>query len=204
LTGLKLLVKTEGKCTTDHISQAGRWLQFRGNLDKISDNLLLGANNYFYSKAGYTKNHLTQKYDSIPKVARHYKKQGVHSVIVAEDNYGEGSSREHAAMEPRYMGVESVLAKSFARIHETNLKKQGVLALTFQNPNNYEKIRENDTIDIIGLPEFAPVAELQISLHHEDDAREILTMEHTYSKLQIEWFWQGSAINWISKQEEEQ
>ena len=199
LENLQLLIKTKGKCTTDHISQAGEWLYYRGNLDKISDNLLLGANNAFYESDGYTKNELTDEYEKVPKVARDYKEIGVNSFIVAEDNYGEGSSREHAAMEPRYMGVRAVIAKSFARIHETNLKKQGVLALTFKNNDDYDKFREDDTIDIKGLADFAPGEDLKVIIDHAEGGSEEIKVEHTYSEMQIEWFKEGSAINWINK-----
>ena len=198
LTGLKLLIKTKGKCTTDHISQAGKWLAYRGNLDRISDNLLLGADNYYYAKSGFTKNQLSGQYEQVSAVARNYKNNGIESFIVAEENYGEGSSREHAAMEPRYLGVRVVIAKSFARIHETNLKKQGILALTFQNGSDYDKIKENDSLDLINLNEFAPGQALEAILKHDDGDQATLSLEHTYSELQIEWFKKGSAINWIS------
>ncbi len=197
---LKLLIKAKGKCTTDHISPAGPWLRYRGHLDKISDNLLLGAVNAFTGKAGETKNQLTGEYMPTPKVARAYKEAGISSIIIGDDNYGEGSSREHAAMEPRYMGVKVVLVKSFARIHETNLKKQGVLALTFENPDDYDKIQEDDTFDVLGLKEFAPGSKFKIIIHHKDGTSEEITANHSYSKIQIEWFKAGSALNLIRKQ----
>lgn len=199
LENLNLLIKVKGKCTTDHISMAGPWLRYRGHLDNISNNLMLGAVNYFNDQAGLTKDHLTGKYDEVNKVARHYKKEGIGSVIAGDDNYGEGSSREHAAMEPRHLGVRVVLVKSFARIHETNLKKQGVLALTFSDPADYDKIRENDKFAVRGLNEFAPGRSLTIELSHEDGSKDSFEAEHSYSDTQIEWFKAGSALNLIRK-----
>ncbi len=197
---LKLLIKVAGKCTTDHISPAGPWLRYRGHLDKISDNLLSGAVNAFTGEVGKTKNQLTGEYDATPKVARAYKNAGVSSIIIGDENYGEGSSREHAAMEPRYMGVKVVLVKSFARIHETNLKKQGVLALTFANPADYDKIQEDDTFDVLGLKEFAPGSQFRVIIHHKDGSTEEILANHSYSEKQIEWFKAGSALNLIRQQ----
>lgn len=197
LTGLKLLIKAKGKCTTDHISMAGPWLKFRGHLDNISNNMLIGAINYFNEKTDTVKNQLTGEYDSVPKVQREYKAKGIGSIVVGDENYGEGSSREHAAMEPRFLGVRAILVKSFARIHETNLKKQGMLALTFDDKNDYEKIQEDDTIDILGLTSFSPNVPLTIQLHHKDGSSESITVNHTYNAQQIEWFKAGSALNLI-------
>lgn len=199
LEGLKLLVKVEGKCTTDHISMAGPWLRYRGHLDNISNNLMLGAKNAFYDKAGYTKNQLTEDYGEVNKVARHYRNEGIGSVIVGDENYGEGSSREHAAMEPRFLGVRAVLVRSFARIHETNLKKQGVLALTFTNPDDYLKIQEDDTIDIKGFDNFSPGSTFTLVFHHEDGSKDEIEAIHSYSDVQIKWFKAGSALNLIRK-----
>jgi len=195
--GLKLLIKVKGKCTTDHISPAGKWLQYRGHLDNISNNLLLGAVNAFTGEAGKTKNQLTGTYEEVAKVQRAYKAAKIGSIIVGDENYGEGSSREHAAMEPRYLGVHAVLVKSFARIHETNLKKQGVLALTFANKADYDKIQENDTIDIIGLTSFAPNTPLTLVLHHADGSKDEIKVNHSYNAQQIEWFKAGGALNII-------
>ena len=199
---LKLLIKVKGKCTTDHISMAGPWLRYRGHLDNISNNLMLGAINAFTGEAN-TKNALTGEYDKTPKVARYYKEHGVNSVIIGDENYGEGSSREHAAMEPRHMGVKMVLARSFARIHETNLKKQGVLAVTFANPADYDLVQEDDTFDVIGLKEFAPGKQLTVILHHKDGSKNEITVNHTYNENQIEWFKHGSALNLIRAQNQE-
>lgn len=195
--GLKLLIKVKGKCTTDHISPAGKWLQYRGHLDNISNNLLLGAVNAFTGEAGKTKNQLTGQYEEVAKVQRSYKAANIGSIIVGDENYGEGSSREHAAMEPRYLGVKAVLVKSFARIHETNLKKQGMLALTFADKNDYDKIQEDDTFDIIGLTEFTPGKPLTIIIHHKDGSQETILVNHSYNDQQIEWFKAGSALNII-------
>lgn len=197
LTGLKLLIKAKGKCTTDHISMAGPWLKYRGHLDNISNNMLIGAVNFFNEKTDNVKNQLTGEYQSVPKVQRAYKAQGIGSIVVGDENYGEGSSREHAAMEPRHLGVRAVLVKSFARIHETNLKKQGMLALTFSDKNDYEKIQENDTIDILGLTSFAPNKPLTLVLHHADGSKEEISVNHTYNEQQIEWFKAGGALNII-------
>jgi aconitate hydratase len=200
LTGLKLLIKAKGKCTTDHISMAGPWLKYRGHLDNISNNMLIGAVNYFNEKTDSVKNQLTGEYQSVPKVQRAYKAQGIGSIVVGDENYGEGSSREHAAMEPRHLGVRAVLVKSFARIHETNLKKQGMLGLTFANKNDYEKFQENDVIDIIGLNQFAPGKPLTMVLHHADGSSDTIEVNHTYNAQQIEWFKEGGALNIIRKQ----
>lgn len=200
LKGLKLLIKAKGKCTTDHISMAGPWLKFRGHLDNISNNMLIGAVNYFNDKTDNVKNQLTNEYGPVPATQRAYKASGIGSIVVGDENYGEGSSREHAAMEPRHLGVRAILVKSFARIHETNLKKQGMLALTFADKNDYEKIQENDTIDILGLTDFAPGKPLQIVLHHADGTNDSITVNHTYNEQQIEWFKAGGALNIIRKQ----
>ena len=197
LKGLKLLIKARGKCTTDHISMAGPWLTYRGHLDNISENLLIGAVNDFNGNTNSVKNQLTGEYGPVPTTARAYKKEGFGSVIVGDENYGEGSSREHAAMEPRHLGAQVVLTRSFARIHETNLKKQGMLALTFANPSDYSKIQENDSIDIIGLESFEPGKQLQLVLHHADRTSEEIGAKHTYNEAQIEWFKAGSCLNFI-------
>ncbi|MFD2570318.1 aconitate hydratase [Spirosoma soli] len=197
LTGLKLLIKAKGKCTTDHISMAGPWLKYRGHLDNISNNMLIGAVNYFNDKTNSVKNQLTGEYAEVPTVQRAYKAAGIGSIVVGDENYGEGSSREHAAMEPRFLGVRAILVRSFARIHETNLKKQGMLALTFANPADYDKIQEDDTIDIEGLTEFAPGRPLEIVLHHADGTTDEFLVNHTYNEGQIEWFKAGAALNII-------
>ena len=197
LTGLKLLIKAKGKCTTDHISMAGPWLKFRGHLDNISDNMLIGAVNYFNEKTNEVKNQLTGQYGAVPDTQRAYKAAGVGSLVVGDENYGEGSSREHAAMEPRHLGVRAVLVKSFARIHETNLKKQGMLALTFADKNNYEKIQEDDNIDILGLTDFTPGKPLTMVLHHNNGSKDEITVNHSYNAQQIEWFKAGAALNII-------
>jgi aconitate hydratase len=197
LTGLKLLIKAKGKCTTDHISPAGKWLMYRGHLDNISNNMLTGATNFFNEKINAVKNQLTGNYDEVPNVQRAYKAQGIGTIVVGDENYGEGSSREHAAMEPRHLGVRAVLVKSFARIHETNLKKQGMLALTFANKEDYNKIQENDVIDIVGLTTFAPNTPLTLVLNHADASKEEITVNHTYNAQQIEWFKAGGALNII-------
>ncbi len=199
LKGLKLLIKVKGKCTTDHISMAGPWLKYRGHLDNISNNLLIGAVNAFNGETNKVKNQLTGQYEEVPKVQRAYKAAGIGSIVVGDDNYGEGSSREHAAMEPRHLGVRAILAKSFARIHETNLKKQGMLALTFENPADYDKIQEDDTIDILGLTTFTEGVPLTIVLHHKDGSKEEIKAKHSYNAQQIEWFKAGSALNLMSK-----
>ena len=197
LKGLNLLIKAKGKCTTDHISMAGPWLKYRGHLDNISNNMLIGAVNAFNEKTDNVKNQLDGTYDSVPKVQRAYKAKHVGSIVVGDENYGEGSSREHAAMEPRFLGVRAVLVKSFARIHETNLKKQGMLALTFANKADYDKIQEDDTIDILGLMTFKPGTPLKLALHHKDGKSEEITVNHSYNQQQIEWFKAGGALNII-------
>jgi len=200
LRGLKLLIKAKGKCTTDHISMAGPWLKFRGHLDNISNNMLIGALNYFNEKTDNVKNQLTGEYGTVPKTQRAYKAAGVGTIVVGDENYGEGSSREHAAMEPRHLGVRAVLVKSFARIHETNLKKQGMLGLTFADKNDYDKIQEDDTIDILGLTSFTPGTPLQVVLHHANGSSEIIEVNHSYNEQQIEWFKAGGALNIIRQQ----
>ncbi|GAB4320182.1 MAG: aconitate hydratase [Bacteroidales bacterium] len=200
LTGLRLLIKAKGKCTTDHISMAGPWLRFRGHLDNISNNLLIGAVNAFNGETNQVKNLLTGTYGPVPDTARQYKAAGIGTIVVGDENYGEGSSREHAAMEPRHLGVKAVLVKSFARIHETNLKKQGMLAITFANPADYDKVREDDLIDIVGLEQFAPGKQLQVVLHHSDGTEESFPVNHSYNEAQIAWFKAGSALNLIRQQ----
>lgn len=197
LNGLRLLIKAKGKCTTDHISMAGPWLKFRGHLDNISNNMLIGAINYFNDKPDSVKNQLNSQYGAVPATARAYKAAGIGSIVVGDENYGEGSSREHAAMEPRHLGVRAILVKSFARIHETNLKKQGMLGLTFANPDDYDRILEDDVLDITGLASFAPDKPLAIVLHHADGNTESFQVNHTYNEQQIEWFKAGGALNII-------
>lgn len=196
LTNMKLLIKAKGKCTTDHISMAGPWLRYRGHLDNISNNMLTGAVNFFNDATNKVKNQLNGQYDEVPNVQRQYKATKIASIVVGDENYGEGSSREHAAMEPRHLGVKVVLVKSFARIHETNLKKQGMLALTFKNKDDYNKILEDDTIDI-KLSNFKPGEELTITLHHANGSSEEILAQHSYNDFQIEWFKAGSALNLI-------
>lgn len=200
LKGLKLLIKAKGKCTTDHISMAGPWLKFRGHLDNISNNLLIGAVNFFNEKTDSVKNQLTGEYGPVPATQRSYKAAGIGSIVIGDENYGEGSSREHAAMEPRHLGVRAVLVKSFARIHETNLKKQGMLALTFADKNDYDKIREDDSIDINGLTNFTPGQPLELVLHHADGSSDTIVANHSYNEQQIEWFRAGAALNIIRQQ----
>ena len=199
LRGLKVLIKAKGKCTTDHISMAGPWLKYRGHLDNISNNMLIGAVNAFNEKTDSVKNQLTGEYGTVPATQRAYKAAGIGSIVVGDENYGEGSSREHAAMEPRHLGVRAVLVKSFARIHETNLKKQGMLALTFADKADYDKIQENDTIDILGLTDFSVGKPLTLELHHADGSTEQITVNHSYNAQQIEWFKEGGALNIIRK-----
>ena len=199
ITGLNLLIKAKGKCTTDHISMAGPWLKYRGHLDNISNNLLIGAVNSFNEKTNNVKNQLTGAYDEVPKVQRAYKAQKIGSIVVGDENYGEGSSREHAAMEPRHLGVRAILVKSFARIHETNLKKQGMLALTFANKDDYAKIQEDDKFDITGLTSFKEGQPLTIVIHHKDGSKDEIKANHTYNVNQIEWFKTGGALNLIKK-----
>ncbi len=201
LTNLALLLKAKGKCTTDHISMAGPWLRYRGHLDNISNNMLIGATNAFNDKVNFVKNPINGEYDSVPATARFCKADGVSTIVVGDENYGEGSSREHAAMEPRHLGVKVVLVKSFARIHETNLKKQGMLGLTFVDKSDYDKIKEDDRIDITGLTHFAPGSKLQLTLHHRDGSIDQFPVQHTYSENQIEWFKAGGALNLIRLQQ---
>ena len=195
--GLKLLIKAKGKCTTDHISMAGPWLKFRGHLDNISNNMLIGAVNAFNDKTDNVKNQITGTYEGVPVVQRAYKAQNIGSIVVGDENYGEGSSREHAAMEPRHLGVKVVLVKSFARIHETNLKKQGMLGITFANNADYDKIKEDDNIDVLGLTTFTPGQQLTIALNHADGSKEEFKVNHSYNAQQIEWFKAGGALNII-------
>ena len=192
---MPLLIKAQGKCTTDHISMAGPWLRFRGHLENISDNMLMGAVNAFNGETNKVWNRLTNTYETVSGTAKQYKADGISSIVVAEENYGEGSSREHAAMEPRFLHVKVILAKSFARIHETNLKKQGMLALTFVDKADYDKIREHDLLSVSGLVHFAPGRNLMIILHHEDGTKESFEVQHTYNEQQIGWFRAGSALN---------
>ena len=197
IKGLKLLIKAKGKCTTDHISMAGPWLKFRGHLDNISNNMLIGAVNFFNEKTDNVKNQLTGEYGTVPGTQRAYKAAGIGSVVVGDENYGEGSSREHAAMEPRHLGVRAILVRSFARIHETNLKKQGMLALTFANKADYDKIQEDDNFDILGLENFTTGVPLTVVAHHNDGSSDNIVVNHTYNEQQIEWFKAGGALNVI-------
>jgi aconitate hydratase len=200
LKGLRLLIKAKGKCTTDHISMAGPWLKFRGHLDNISNNMLIGAVNAFNGNTDSVKNQLDGSYGAVPAVQRAYKAAHIGTVVVGDENYGEGSSREHAAMEPRHLGVRVILVKSFARIHETNLKKQGMLALTFANKADYDKIQEDDSFDILGLTDFTPGKPLNMVLHHSNGDHEIIAVNHSYNANQIEWFKAGGALNIIRRE----
>jgi aconitate hydratase len=200
-TNLRLLIKAKGKCTTDHISMAGPWLKYRGHLDNISNNLLIGAVNFFNDKTNLIKNILTGQYAEVPATARIYKSAGIGTIVVGDENYGEGSSREHAAMEPRHLGIKVVLVRSFARIHETNLKKQGMLAVTFRDKNDYDKILEDDLIDLNGLKDFSPDKKLELVLHHQDGSMDKIGLNHTYNENQFEWFKAGSALNLIRRNE---
>lgn len=200
LSGLKLLIKAKGKCTTDHISMAGPWLKFRGHLDNISNNMLIGAVNAANDQTNSVLNQVSGKYEPVPDTARAYKAEGIGSIVVGDENYGEGSSREHAAMEPRHLGVRVVLVKSFARIHETNLKKQGLLGLTFDNKESYELIREKDVIDVKGLKHLAPGKPVEIKLHHNDGTCDSFRANHTLNENQIKWFKAGSALNLIKQE----
>ncbi len=202
LLDLKLLIKASGKCTTDHISMAGPWLKYRGHLENISDNLLLGAVNEFSGKPNHVKNAINGLYGSTPEIAKFYRQENISSIIIGDENYGEGSSREHAAMEPRYVGVKVVIVKSFARIHETNLKKQGILALTFSNKEDYKLIREDDTFDVINLNNFEPHKPLNIIINHNDKTKDEILVNHTFNSNQIEWFKYGSALNMIASKNE--
>jgi len=201
LKGLTLLLKARGKCTTDHISMAGPWLRFRGHLDNISNNCFIGAINAFNGEANKVKNLVTGDYGEVPATARAYKAAGVGSIVVGDENYGEGSSREHAAMEPRHLGVRAVLVRSFARIHETNLKKQGMLALTFADPADYDRIREDDRVDILGIGDFAPEKPFRLVLHHQDGTEEVILANHSYNAAQIAWYRAGGALNLIRAQQ---
>jgi len=200
ITGMKVLIKAKGKCTTDHISMAGPWLRFRGHLENISQNMLIGAINFFNEKINTVKNQISGEYVPVPEAAKAYRDAGMGSIVIGDENYGEGSSREHAAMEPRFMGVKVVLVRSFARIHETNLKKQGMLGITFVYPSDYDKIQEDDKVDLIGLQDFKPDKTLTIFLHHTDGSHEEFPVNHSYNQNQIEWFKAGSALNVIKKQ----
>jgi aconitate hydratase len=201
ISGAKLLIKAQGKCTTDHISMAGPWLKYRGHLDNISNNMLIGAVNAFNGEANKVKNQLTGEFGEVPAVQRAYKAAGIPSIVVGDHNYGEGSSREHAAMEPRHLGVRAVIVKSFARIHETNLKKQGMLGLTFSSEADYDKIQQDDTFNFLDLVDFAPGKPLTLEIEHADGSKEKISLNHTYNDSQIEWFKAGSALNLIKLQE---
>jgi len=198
--GMNLLIKAKGKCTTDHISMAGPWLRFRGHLDNISNNMLIGAVNYFGEATNEVVNQLTGEKGEVPAVARAYKEAGMGSIVIGDENYGEGSSREHAAMEPRNLGVKVVLVRSFARIHETNLKKQGMLGITFANKADYDLVREDDKFDVVGLTSFAPGKQLTVVLNHADGTKDEILVNHTYNQNQIDWFKAGSALNLIKLQ----
>ncbi|RDY57634.1 aconitate hydratase [Flagellimonas nanhaiensis] len=200
LKGVKLLIKAFGKCTTDHISMAGPWLRYRGHLDNIANNTLIGAVNAFNKKTNFVKNQLTGEYGAVPEAQRAYKKEGVRTIVVGDHNYGEGSSREHAAMQPRHLGVAAVLVKSFARIHETNLKKQGMLALTFANESDYDLIQEDDTFNFVDIADFAPGKPLTLEVIHSDGSTDTIITNHTYNDAQIKWFMEGSALNLIKKE----
>ena len=201
IAGIKLLIKARGKCTTDHISMAGPWLRFRGHLDNISENMLTGAVNFFNNQTNAVKNQLTGEYGPVPTVQRTYKKAGIPTIVIGDENYGEGSSREHAAMEPRHLGVQVVLVRSFARIHETNLKKQGMLALTFADKVDYDKIQEDDTFTTVDLDDFSPGKQLTVKVSHTDGSFDVILCNHTYNETQIEWFKAGSALNLIRAQQ---
>jgi len=200
ITGARLLIKAKGKCTTDHISMAGPWLRFRGHLDNIANNTLIGATNFFNGEINKVKNQITGEYGEVPAVQRAYKAAGISTIVVGDSNYGEGSSREHAAMQPRFLGVRAILVKSFARIHETNLKKQGMLALTFANETDYDKIQENDQINFIDLVSFSSEKPLHLELVHESGTKDVIEVNHSYNAQQIEWFKAGGALNLIRKQ----
>ncbi len=200
IEGAKLLIKAYGKCTTDHISMAGPWLRYRGHLDNISNNMLIGAVNAFNMKTNFVKNELTGEYDAVPKTQRAYKAAGIKTIVIGDHNYGEGSSREHAAMEPRHLGVVAVIVKSFARIHETNLKKQGMLGLTFANEADYDLIREGDVFNFLDLDEFSQGKPLHVEIVHTDESKDIIVVNHTYNEGQIQWYKEGSALNLIKKQ----
>jgi aconitate hydratase len=195
---LLILIKVKGKCTTDHISMAGPWLRYRGHLDNISNNMFIGAVNYFNGKMNSVKNQLTSSYDEVPKAARLYKSKGIGWVVVGEENYGEGSSREHAAMEPRYLGGKAIIVKSFARIHETNLKKQGLLPLTFTDPSDYDKIKEDDRIDL-DVKGIEPGKQIKMTIKHPDGTSDVIMLNHSLNKHQLDWFKVGSALNLMAK-----
>jgi aconitate hydratase len=200
VTDMRLLIKAKGKCTTDHISMAGPWLEFRGHLENISNNCLIGAVNFFNNETNKVANYAKDDaayFMAVPDSARAYQKAGIGTIVFGEENYGEGSSREHAAMEPRFLGVRAIVVKSFARIHETNLKKQGMLALTFADVNDYDKVRQDDKIDLEGLETFAPNKNLTIVLRHADGTKDSFEVKHTYNEQQIGWFRAGSALNKI-------
>jgi aconitate hydratase len=200
MQGMKLLIKAFGKCTTDHISMAGPWLRYRGHLDNISNNCLIGAVNAYNKKTNFVKNQLDGEYGGVPDTQREYKKKGVKTIVIGDHNYGEGSSREHAAMEPRHLGVAAVLVKSFARIHETNLKKQGMLGLTFAIESDYDKIQEDDTFNFVDIADFSPDKPLTIEIVHADGSKDTIKANHTYNEAQISWYREGSALNVIKKQ----
>ena len=200
LKEVRLLIKAFGKCTTDHISMAGPWLRFRGHLDNIANNTLIGAVNAFNKQTNMVKNHLNGEYGAVPDTQRAYKAEGIYSMVVGDHNYGEGSSREHAAMQPRHLGVAAVIVKSFARIHETNLKKQGMLALTFANESDYDLIQEDDTFNFIDIEDFAPNKPLHIEVSHVDGTKDTIVANHTYNSSQIKWFNEGSALNVIKRE----
>lgn len=199
--GMRILLKAKGKCTTDHISMAGPWLKYRGHLENISNNCFIGAINYFNDQANNVINYVEGKYMPVPDSARVYQKSGIGTVVFGEENYGEGSSREHAAMEPRYLGVKAVVVKSFARIHETNLKKQGMLALTFVNPADYDKIRQDDLVDLLDFDKMAPGKPITCRLVHADGSQEEFQLTHTYNEAQIGWVKAGSALNKIRQEQ---
>ena len=196
---MPVLLKAKGKCTTDHISMAGPWLRFRGHLDNISNNMFIGAINAYTGETGKVKNIFTGEYKSVPEVAREYKSKRISWVVVGDENYGEGSSREHAAMEPRYLGGRAIIVKSFARIHETNLKKQGMLPLTFANPSDYDAIQEDDKVSIIGLKDLAPEKQLKMIIKHKEGSSYEILLNHTMNETQIKWFKAGSALNLIAQ-----
>ena len=201
LKDMRILIKTKGKCTTDHISMAGPWLKYRGHLENISENCFIGAINAYNDQANHVINYVKNEYLPVPESGRTYRDNGIGTVVFGEENYGEGSSREHAAMEPRFIGVKAVIVKSFARIHETNLKKQGMLALTFVNTADYDLIRQDDTIDILGLEEMTPGKNMTVVLHHADGTTDSFEVSHTYNQLQIDWVKAGSALNKIREEQ---
>jgi len=198
--GVKLLIKAFGKCTTDHISMAGPWLRYRGHLDNIANNTLIGAVNAYNKQTNFVKDQLTGEYSAVPHAQRNYKKGGIRTIVVGDHNYGEGSSREHAAMQPRHLGVAAVLVKSFARIHETNLKKQGMLALTFTSESDYDLIQEDDTFNFVDIADFAPGKPITLEVVHADGSTDTIVANHTYNDSQIAWFKEGSALNMIKKE----